>query len=50
MKNSEKHFLRQHESKENSLDEASRSATDIAQLQEIIRQQAALKTLQISID
>ena len=36
--------------KKNSLDEASRSATDIAQLQEIIRQQAALKTLQISID
>ena len=36
--------------KKNSLDEASRSATDIAGLQEIIRQQAALKTLQISID
>ncbi len=36
--------------KKNSLDEASRSATDIAALQEIIKQQAALKTLQISID
>ena len=36
--------------KKNSLDEASRSATDIAALQQIIRQQAALKTLQISID
>ncbi len=36
--------------KKNSLDEASRSASDIAALQEIIRQQAALKTLRISID
>ena len=36
--------------KKNSLDEASRSAADIAALQEIIKQQAALKTLQISID
>ncbi len=36
--------------KKNSLDEASRSAVDIAALQEIIKQQAALKTLQISID
>ena len=36
--------------KKNSLDEASRSAADIAALQEIIKQQAALKSLQISID
>lgn len=36
--------------KKNSLDEASRSAADIAALQEIIKQQAALKTLHISID
>ena len=36
--------------RKNSLDSASRNAKDIAQLQEIIKQQAALKTLQISID
>ena len=34
----------------NSLDEASRKATDIGQLQQIIREQAALKTLKITID
>lgn len=36
--------------KKNSLDEASRNATDIVQLQRIIREQAALKTLRITID
>ena len=36
--------------KKNSLDEASRKATDIGQLQQIIREQAALKTLKITID
>ncbi len=36
--------------KKNSLDAASRSARDIVQLQEIIRQQAALKQLHISLD
>lgn len=36
--------------KKNSLDEASRRATDIRQLQQIIREQAALKTLKITID
>ncbi len=36
--------------KKNSLDEASRRATDIGQLQQIIREQAALKTLKITID
>lgn len=36
--------------KKNSLDTASRKATDIGQLQQIIREQAALKTLQITID
>ncbi len=36
--------------KKNSLDIASRNAKDIAQLQEIIRQQAALKQLHISLD
>lgn len=36
--------------KKNSLDEASRTATDIVQLQEIIKAQSALKTLNISID
>ena len=36
--------------KKNSLDEASRRATDIGQLQQIIRDQAALKTLKITID
>ena len=36
--------------KKNSLDEASRRATDMAQLQEIIKAQSALKTLNISID
>lgn len=36
--------------KKNSLDEASRRATDIRELQEIIRAQSALKTLNISID
>lgn len=36
--------------KNNSLDEASRTATDIAQLQEIIRARSALKSLHISID
>ena len=36
--------------RKNSLDEASRKATDIGQLQQIIREQAALKTLKITID
>ena len=36
--------------KKYSLDMASRNARDIAQLQEIIKQQAALKTLHISLD
>ena len=36
--------------KKNSLDAASRNAKDIAQLQEIIKQQAALKKLSISLD
>ena len=36
--------------KKNSLDEASRRATDIGQLQQIIQEQAALKTLKITID
>lgn len=36
--------------KKNSLDYASRNATDIAQLQRIIREQAALGTLRITID
>ena len=36
--------------KKNSLDEASRNAADIAELQEIIKAQSALKTLNISID
>ena len=36
--------------RKNSLDEASRSATDIGELQRIIREQAALKTIQITID
>ncbi len=36
--------------KKNSLDEASRRATDIVELQEIIREQRALKTLNISMD
>lgn len=36
--------------RKNSLDTASRNAKDIAQLQEIIRQQAALKQLHISLD
>jgi len=36
--------------KKNSLDMASRRAVDIAGLQDIIRQQAALKTLHITID
>ena len=36
--------------KKNSLDIASRKAADIGQLQQIIREQAALKTLQITID
>ena len=36
--------------KKYSLDEAGRNAKDIAQLQEIIRQQAALKTLRIPMD
>ncbi|MDD3253857.1 MAG: DNA primase [Lachnospiraceae bacterium] len=36
--------------RKNSLDEASRSATDIGELQRIIREQAALGTLQITID
>ncbi len=34
----------------NSLDEASRTAADIGQLQEIIKAQSALKTLHISLD
>ena len=33
-----------------SLDEASRKAADIGQLQEIIRARSALKTLHISLD
>ena len=36
--------------KKYSLEEAGRNAKDIAQLQEIIRQQAALKTLRIPMD
>lgn len=36
--------------KKNSLDEASRNAADIQTLQRIIKEQAALKTLQITID
>ena len=36
--------------KKNSLDHASRNAGDIAELQRIIREQAALKTLHISFD
>ncbi len=36
--------------RKNSLDTASRNAGDIAQLQEIIKQQAALKQLHISLD
>ena len=36
--------------RKNSLDEASRTATDIGQLQQIIKEQAALKTLRITID
>lgn len=36
--------------RKNSLDHASRNATDIGQLQQIIREQAALKTLKITID
>lgn len=36
--------------RKNSLDTASRNAKDIAQLQEIIKQQAALKQLHISLD
>ena len=36
--------------RKNSLDTASRNAKDIAQLQEIIKQQAALKQLNISLD
>lgn len=36
--------------RKNSLDEASRNATDIGELQRIIREQAALKTIQITID
>lgn len=36
--------------KKNSLDQASRQATDVAALQEVIRQQAALKQLHITFD
>lgn len=36
--------------RKNSLDAASKNARDIAQLQEIIRQQAALKQLRLSLD
>jgi DNA primase len=36
--------------RKNSLDEMSRSATDIDELQRIIREQAALKKLHITID
>ncbi len=36
--------------KKNSLDEASRTATDIAQMQDIIRAQSELKRLHISLD
>ena len=36
--------------RKSSLDAASRNAKDITQLQEIIKQQAALKNLRISLD
>lgn len=36
--------------RKNSLDQASRNATDIGELQRIIREQAALKSLRISLD
>lgn len=36
--------------RKNSLDYASRNAADIAELQKIIREQAALKTLHVTID
>ena len=36
--------------RKSSLDYASRNATDIGQLQKIIREQAALKTMKITID
>ena len=36
--------------KKNSLDEASRAAADISQLQKIIQAQSALKNLHISLD
>lgn len=36
--------------RKNSLDAASRNAKDITQLQELIKQQAALKTLHVSLD
>ena len=36
--------------RKNSLDTASKNAKDIAGLQEIIRQQAALKQLRITLD
>ncbi len=36
--------------RKNSLDAASRNAADIGELQRIIREQAALKTLRISLD
>lgn len=36
--------------RKNSLDHASRNATDIAELQRIIREQAALKTIRITMD
>lgn len=39
-----------HRVKKNSLDFASRNATDIGELQRIIREQAALKSLSITID
>ena len=43
-------YKRQMKVRKNSLDVASRNAKDITQLQEIIRQQAALKQLHISLD
>ena len=36
--------------KQNSLDHASRNVKDIGELQDVIRQQAALKNLHISLD
>ena len=36
--------------KKNSLDEQSRRVTDVAQLQRLIQEQAALRSLHISLD